>query len=322
MTTPNFKKSGFTIAELLVVIVVIGVLAAVTIVSYTGVNQRAVAAALSSDLDGISRQLKLDQVINSIYPATLNDANSGKGVPACSGLTSCQYTVNNSMSPQTFCVTATKSNQSYYINQDSKPTAGGCSGDIVAGVPSITNLVTNPSFEVGSMAGYGFNSSPGTQTVISDNSMSGSYILHMLSTSTIAVSTVGPYIQVYNISPSESSYTFSVWIRTNKPMSYKISAERRDSGHVGIGVVSGNSVTTVANTWTRLTLQMPTLSNIDHVTFCVYSNAVSWAPGDWVDFDGLMVTKGTDVPNYADGNSRNWSWNGTANNSTSTGPAI
>jgi hypothetical protein len=38
--------------------------------------------------------------------------------------------------------------------------------------------------------------------------------------------------------------------------------------------------------------------------------------------DGVMLVKGVDeVPFYADGTSLNWVWNGTANNSTSTGPA-
>ncbi|MFZ2125552.1 MAG: prepilin-type N-terminal cleavage/methylation domain-containing protein, partial [Candidatus Saccharimonadales bacterium] len=41
---------GFTIVELLVVIVVIGILAAITIVSYAGISQRAVAVSLQSDL--------------------------------------------------------------------------------------------------------------------------------------------------------------------------------------------------------------------------------------------------------------------------------
>ncbi|MFZ2125427.1 MAG: prepilin-type N-terminal cleavage/methylation domain-containing protein, partial [Candidatus Saccharimonadales bacterium] len=43
-------KPGFTIVELLVVIVVIGILAAITIVSYAGISQRAVAVSLQSDL--------------------------------------------------------------------------------------------------------------------------------------------------------------------------------------------------------------------------------------------------------------------------------
>ena len=61
--TPNPQKA-FTIVELLVVIVVIGILAAITIVTYSGISQKAVEASLQSDLSGASKQLKLSQVDN------------------------------------------------------------------------------------------------------------------------------------------------------------------------------------------------------------------------------------------------------------------
>lgn len=41
MRIKNKQNSGFTIVELLIVIVVIGILAAITIVAYNGVQQRA-----------------------------------------------------------------------------------------------------------------------------------------------------------------------------------------------------------------------------------------------------------------------------------------
>lgn len=53
-------KQGFTIVELLVVIVVIGVLAFITIIAYTGISQKATIASLTSDLDNAAKRLKLD----------------------------------------------------------------------------------------------------------------------------------------------------------------------------------------------------------------------------------------------------------------------
>ena len=44
------KQSGFTIVELLIVIVIIGILAAITIVAYGGIQQRARDAQRQSDL--------------------------------------------------------------------------------------------------------------------------------------------------------------------------------------------------------------------------------------------------------------------------------
>jgi len=67
------SSPAFTIVELLVAIVIIGILAAITIVAYTGISQRAAVAALTSDLNNASTQLKLFQVTNSLYPATMED---------------------------------------------------------------------------------------------------------------------------------------------------------------------------------------------------------------------------------------------------------
>jgi len=69
IATKYLKSSeAFTIVELLVVIVVIGILAAITIVSYIGVTSRANAVSAQSDLSNISTQLKLYQTIYGSYP--------------------------------------------------------------------------------------------------------------------------------------------------------------------------------------------------------------------------------------------------------------
>ncbi|HZJ34409.1 MAG TPA: prepilin-type N-terminal cleavage/methylation domain-containing protein, partial [Candidatus Angelobacter sp.] len=57
--TPSTKLTGFTIAELLVAIVIIGILATLTIISYIGIQQKAIVASINSDLVSSSRTLKL-----------------------------------------------------------------------------------------------------------------------------------------------------------------------------------------------------------------------------------------------------------------------
>jgi general secretion pathway protein G len=79
------NSSGFTIVELLVVIVVIGILAAITIVSYTGITKRAAEATLKSDLGNAVTQLGIDNVTNSTYPLSVGDANGGKGLSKSAG---------------------------------------------------------------------------------------------------------------------------------------------------------------------------------------------------------------------------------------------
>lgn len=121
----NIKSVGFTIVELLVVIVVIGVLAAITVVSYTGISQKATISSLQSDLSRASTLLKLDQVLGGNYPTSLSLANEGKGVSFSPDITY-RYAYNNKSNPQSFCLTIKNDSVSYRVTNDSAPVPGDC----------------------------------------------------------------------------------------------------------------------------------------------------------------------------------------------------
>jgi len=61
---------GFTIVELLIVIVVIGILAAISIVAYNGIQQRARDATRMSDIGAIAKAVELYYAENGSYPLT------------------------------------------------------------------------------------------------------------------------------------------------------------------------------------------------------------------------------------------------------------
>lgn len=61
---------GFTIVELLIVIVVIGILAAITIVSYTGVTARANESSVQSDLRNMGQRVAQNLILTENIPRT------------------------------------------------------------------------------------------------------------------------------------------------------------------------------------------------------------------------------------------------------------
>lgn len=61
--------SGFTIVELLIVVVVIAILAAISVVAYTGIQQRARDTDRASDISQLQKKLEAFHVINNYYPS-------------------------------------------------------------------------------------------------------------------------------------------------------------------------------------------------------------------------------------------------------------
>lgn len=64
------KQKGFTIVELLIVIVVIGILAVISIIAYTGIQQTARDAQRKSDIANITKALELYYNDKGRYPGT------------------------------------------------------------------------------------------------------------------------------------------------------------------------------------------------------------------------------------------------------------
>lgn len=115
----EYQYKGFTIVELLIVIVVIAILSVVTIVAYNGIRDSAIASQAQSALAQANRQVMLYAAEHSDQlPASLSDADVTD-----TGSVSYQYSNNNTVTPREYCVTATVGDTSFYTSSDG--TTGG-----------------------------------------------------------------------------------------------------------------------------------------------------------------------------------------------------
>lgn len=89
MHTPGY--SGFTIVELIIVIVVVALLVSVAVVAYQGIQENAADAAVQADLRQAASQLKADREYNGEYSSSLINVDNGRGLSHSTG-TAYHYT--------------------------------------------------------------------------------------------------------------------------------------------------------------------------------------------------------------------------------------
>lgn len=131
----QIQQKGFTIVELLIVIVVIGILAAIVIVAFNGVQNRANDTTVRNDLKNISKQMELWRVDQSdgSYPKTTNDLTTmgmklSKNAYETAGnnLTFC---IDNSLSTPAYAVIArSKSGNGIYYTSTGSGNLASWSG--------------------------------------------------------------------------------------------------------------------------------------------------------------------------------------------------
>jgi len=318
----NRRRSGFTIVELLIVIVVIGILAAITIVAFNGVSNRAKIALVISDAEGVVKTMESAKVLSGTeqYPASPTAAN----LKGSSG-TGFQYAVNNSASPPTFCITVTNGAISYWVsNTNTKPTSGACLGQSEGGAQVTTNQFLNPQF-VGPEAPV---SATGTTASISTTQCGGNPMAYAV-TSTSAATTMrlSSNLSRWSIAANQSvSLSVDVYNPNSSPRSFAASVRFYDSDGASLGTNlpapsnASASVTVAPGTTETLTLTnviapAGTLSVGININRNTGTNSVS---GDTYCADNVYL--GEYPSRFVDGTTGGWIWNGTPNASTSTGP--
>lgn len=300
---PHRTQSGFTIVELLIVIVIIGILAAITIVAYNGIQNRAKTSAVTSSLASAAKQLELANVSNGAYPGDSSGLQKATDI-------NYEYT----SAGDTYCLTATKDTVSYKIqNTNTTPVQGGCAGHGQGGVPATTNLVTNPGFETNTTGWGTMNCSSQNRDTTIFHTGTSSY--KCVSNSTVVSFFTGPATAV----AVGENHTMSAYVRSDQPRQIEIYISALDGSGAEIQRINSTYTTLSANTWTRVSASGTIPANAVNAKVQLNFRSPLVGQQDWVD--SIMYTKSAQLATYADGNSPNWVWNGTANNATSTGPA-
>lgn len=313
-------RGGFTIVELIVIVVVIGILVGVTVVSYTlitkGVNEQQAANSLQK----FATAANTFKSESGMYPSVMDqlDFTPAEGV-------SLQYSYMSSN--DSFCATATYKGADAYIKSGSREvTSGGCPGHGVGGNEAIVNYSTNPGLEADV---DGWRSNDGSVIPRSRDSSvarSGSWSIRQSpnSTSTALVSlyAVGGNNPSGFVLPGAGVYTQSIYFRADVPHTGRLAVAWRIGG-VWQTAVLGSTINGAAGQWTRATQTFTLPANVEYVRPAMYVHSTTAQPGGtygWVD-DYMIVSGGT-APAFADGSTAGWTWNGMQNASSSTGPAL
>jgi prepilin-type N-terminal cleavage/methylation domain-containing protein len=118
------KASGFTIVELLIVVVVIGILAAIVVVAYNGVTQSANASAIADSFKKFEKAMRLYSTSQSWGSWPVDNTITGNGNPNVADLVSNAPGFSNYMqsAPDVAGI-----NPSYWRYDNDGDTYGGCS---------------------------------------------------------------------------------------------------------------------------------------------------------------------------------------------------
>jgi len=201
------RARGFTIVELLIVVVVIAILAAIAIVAYNGVTKRATESTMKTDLKSISKRLEVDKTMSSTgYPASLSAANEGKGLT-----TGTKSTLRYGLSGNGYCVSIRSQTYADLIFRIESSDGILQNGDCTPGVAFVAGSLEDLGTTDGPGSSALFNEPRGIVSDSSGNLFVADYWNHRIRkiTPSHVVSTIAGSSQGFFDSPTGTSAQFN-----------------------------------------------------------------------------------------------------------------
>jgi prepilin-type N-terminal cleavage/methylation domain-containing protein len=300
----NGTANGFTIVELLIVIVVIGILAAITIVAYNGVSNRAKVANAQSDLEGTVKIAENARAIagTNVYPSSLTGVD-----------TDVTYTAN-AAALGGYCATEVVGSVTYMVTAtNTVPHIGpGC---------TTTNIVTNPSFEnasAGITTGWVNGANASISSTSANGAANGTYaglVTHINTTAGNA------YIAIPMTTVVGKQYALSFAI---KSVSASIPALTSSIHNTTVGGSAPGDASSISITPTAAFTRYTTTWTAESTTTYFDIDISGTTAAQTYAIDSVMATEGNNAGSYVDPLTvpTIWTWSGTVGASTSSGPAF
>lgn len=296
------ERDGFTIVELLIVVVVIAILAAITIVAYNGIRNQATSSSVRAAANQFGKKIQAFAVTNAGQVPAESSFITDLSLPAQSSTNTYDYFVNSLQNRFCFSVTDTLKSLSFAYTDAGQSVEGRC----------VKNLISNPSFETlssGSVVGL----TPSSRSTVTSSTSQAIYgarsalVVPTYSTNDTFADIANWGVQADTTYAISLSYTLTS--ATSSIPRFRFNIGNVDRQSTGVNVPGTHTLN-----WTYA------VGSSASVNFLrIMPGGLQGDPGIYAD--GLMVTQTPDVYKYGDGDMPGWAWVGAPHASPSFGPS-